>query len=99
MVVERKMPPVVDEEKCTGCGTCVDVCPSEVFALEGGKSKVVNPDDCVECEACVQNTWTRVSTYAKLPRRRNHTRVTPLDTMTESGLTLGFPSLLFQLTF
>ncbi|MFX1564056.1 MAG: 4Fe-4S binding protein [Promethearchaeota archaeon] len=28
------MPPVVDKDKCTGCGTCVDVCPSEVFTLE-----------------------------------------------------------------
>ncbi len=44
--------PVVDEEKCTGCGTCADVCPQGVFKIEGGKAKVVNPDACIGCRAC-----------------------------------------------
>lgn len=44
--------PVVDESKCTGCGTCVDVCPQSVFELKGGKAKVVNPDACIGCRAC-----------------------------------------------
>ena len=41
-------------DKCTGCGTCVDACPSGVYELDeaAGKTKVVNPDDCVECLAC-----------------------------------------------
>ena len=43
----------VDLEKCTGCGTCVDVCPVGVFELREGKSEVVNPDECVVCLACV----------------------------------------------
>jgi NAD-dependent dihydropyrimidine dehydrogenase PreA subunit len=51
----KTMPPVVDKDKCTGCGTCVDVCPSEVFTLEDNKSKVTDPDACVECESCVEN--------------------------------------------
>ena len=25
------MPPVIDEDKCTACGVCVDVCPQDVF--------------------------------------------------------------------
>ena len=49
------MPPKVDENKCTGCGTCVDVCPSECFVLEGEKAKVVNPEDCTECETCIDS--------------------------------------------
>jgi NAD-dependent dihydropyrimidine dehydrogenase PreA subunit len=46
--------PTVDEDKCEGCGECVDVCPSEVFELEDDVSKVVNPDECLGCESCVE---------------------------------------------
>jgi NAD-dependent dihydropyrimidine dehydrogenase PreA subunit len=48
------MPPKVDLGKCTGCGTCADVCPSEVFDIESEKSKVSRPDDCTACETCVE---------------------------------------------
>ena len=52
------MPEVkVDQDKCTGCGTCVDVCPVEVFELkeQGGETKSVpvNQDECLACMACV----------------------------------------------
>lgn len=42
----------VDVEKCDGCGTCVDVCPVEVFEIREGKSVVVNPDECLVCRVC-----------------------------------------------
>lgn len=47
--------PKVDEELCTGCGTCIAVCPTEVFELNDDLSKVVKPDECIECEACIEN--------------------------------------------
>ncbi|MHA1783834.1 MAG: ATP-binding protein [Candidatus Helarchaeota archaeon] len=43
---------VVDLDKCTGCGTCVDVCPSGVYELKGDKTSVVAEDECIECLAC-----------------------------------------------
>jgi len=47
---------VVDSEKCTGCGTCVDTCPVGVFEMvtvEGSeKSNPVNADQCIVCRAC-----------------------------------------------
>ncbi|NLA38645.1 MAG: 4Fe-4S binding protein [Methanomicrobiales archaeon] len=46
------MPAVVDVEKCTGCETCMDVCPSDAITMVDGKAKV-DPDLCVECETCV----------------------------------------------
>ena len=49
------MKPQVDLEKCTGCGTCAEVCPVEVFEIVEEKSKVVQPDECTECESCVDN--------------------------------------------
>ena len=44
--------PYVDKAKCTGCGTCKDVCPVDVFEITGGKSVVKNPDACIQCRAC-----------------------------------------------
>jgi NAD-dependent dihydropyrimidine dehydrogenase PreA subunit len=43
----------VDIDKCTGCGTCVDVCPVGCYELEGDKVKVKDKDECIECLACV----------------------------------------------
>ena len=44
----------VDEEKCTACEECVDVCPVEVFELQNDKSVPVNADECLGCESCVE---------------------------------------------
>ena len=46
----------VDEEKCTGCGTCLDVCSVSVFEMQDKSDKkistVVNNDECIICKAC-----------------------------------------------
>jgi len=42
----------VNVEKCTGCGTCVDTCPVEVFEVRDEKSVVINNDECLVCRAC-----------------------------------------------
>ena len=44
--------PYIDSDKCTGCGTCVDVCPMGVFEKEGEKSAVKKPAECIQCRAC-----------------------------------------------
>ena len=43
---------VIDKEACTGCETCVDICPSAAITMEDGKA-VVDADMCVDCESCV----------------------------------------------
>lgn len=43
----------VDEEKCIGCGECVEVCPSDVYEIQDEKSVVVNEEECVGCESCL----------------------------------------------
>jgi len=45
------MPAKVDQEKCTGCGACIDECPSEAIEMDNDKAKVT--DACVDCGACV----------------------------------------------
>ncbi|NIV43814.1 MAG: 4Fe-4S dicluster domain-containing protein, partial [Gammaproteobacteria bacterium] len=42
----------VDHEKCDGCGTCVDICPVDVFEIKEEKCHVINPDECLVCRAC-----------------------------------------------
>lgn len=44
--------PIIDEKKCTNCGTCVDVCPMAVFEKGENTAKVVKPEDCIGCRAC-----------------------------------------------
>jgi len=44
--------PYVDKAKCTGCGTCVSVCPVDVFEIVDGKSVVKKPEECIQCRAC-----------------------------------------------
>lgn len=51
------MPKVtVEDSKCTGCGTCVDVCPVAVFKMESRSEKSVsnpgNGEACIACRAC-----------------------------------------------
>lgn len=41
----------VDLEKCTGCGDCVECCPTESITIENEKA-LVN-DDCIDCGVCV----------------------------------------------
>jgi NAD-dependent dihydropyrimidine dehydrogenase PreA subunit len=43
---------IVDNEKCTGCGTCVETCPVGVFEIEDKKSVPVKPEECLVCRAC-----------------------------------------------
>jgi NAD-dependent dihydropyrimidine dehydrogenase PreA subunit len=45
----------LDENKCTGCGMCLDVCPHEVFKMNGKHVLIQNRDACMECGACGQN--------------------------------------------
>ena len=41
-----------DEEKCVGCGQCVDICPVQVWELADGKSSPVRAEECLGCESC-----------------------------------------------
>ena len=44
-----------DSGKCCGCGKCVEVCPHQVFKLEGRRARVATCDSCMECGACAMN--------------------------------------------
>ena len=45
----------LDEEKCTGCGMCLSVCPHAVLKPANGRVEIRDRDACMECGACSQN--------------------------------------------
>ncbi|MHC4623938.1 MAG: indolepyruvate ferredoxin oxidoreductase subunit alpha [Planctomycetota bacterium] len=46
------MPAKVEKEKCTGCESCVDECPSEAIKMASEKAEV-DVETCVDCGVCV----------------------------------------------
>ena len=46
--------PKIDNDKCTGCFTCIDICPMDVFEKdeENKKAKVKGENECIGCKAC-----------------------------------------------
>jgi len=47
------MYPVVNQERCKGCGNCIEIYPSEVYQIEVDKSNPAHPEGYIECWACV----------------------------------------------
>ena len=45
----------LDQDKCTGCGRCTEVCPHRVLVIADNKAVIADLDNCIECGACVQN--------------------------------------------
>jgi ferredoxin len=45
----------LDEERCTGCGMCLEVCPHGVLTRYDHRVRVQARDACMECGACARN--------------------------------------------
>jgi NAD-dependent dihydropyrimidine dehydrogenase PreA subunit len=45
--------PMINYERCTGCGACYEKCPHGVYAWREGLPRVVNPEGCIQgCTGC-----------------------------------------------
>ena len=44
--------PKIDKDCCTGCGICIDSCPTNSLELVDDISSLVRPDSCTGCAAC-----------------------------------------------
>ena len=49
------MPPIINKEKCNGCGVCADICPTDVFKTvkKAEVPEIRYPEECWHCNACV----------------------------------------------
>jgi NAD-dependent dihydropyrimidine dehydrogenase PreA subunit len=54
----------LDQDLCTGCGTCEIVCPQAVFAIDDGLATTLDRDACMECGACALNCETEAITVS-----------------------------------
>jgi NAD-dependent dihydropyrimidine dehydrogenase PreA subunit len=45
----------LNQQTCTGCGSCVKVCPHRVYELYDKKARPAFEERCIECGACQLN--------------------------------------------
>lgn len=46
----------IDQKRCTGCGACVEACPTGAIRLKEGATGIyaeIDEQACQECEACL----------------------------------------------
>lgn len=44
---------LLDENKCTGCTTCLKHCPTEAIRIKNGRA-LINPQRCIDCGECIR---------------------------------------------
>ncbi len=45
--------PILDERRCTACGDCVDVCPTDCLEMGAFLPRLARPLACIGCSLCV----------------------------------------------
>jgi formate hydrogenlyase subunit 6/NADH:ubiquinone oxidoreductase subunit I len=48
----RKELPVIDFRRCTGCGDCLRICPTQCLVTVNEIPVVTTANACIRCEAC-----------------------------------------------
>lgn len=47
--------PVIDREECTGCGICIDECPTESLEFDSEDvATLAKPETCDGCATCAE---------------------------------------------
>lgn len=48
----HRLIPLIDLDRCNGCGCCEQLCPTQAVEVVGGKAVIVRPEACTYCEVC-----------------------------------------------
>jgi NAD-dependent dihydropyrimidine dehydrogenase PreA subunit len=46
------MPLDVDAKKCSGCGICAEICPTDAIRLDENCKAYMKYDECWYCDSC-----------------------------------------------
>jgi ferredoxin len=44
--------PKINRKRCTGCGDCIEICPTKALGQVDGKAQLVDADACTYCTVC-----------------------------------------------
>ena len=44
--------PLIDQQRCTGCGLCERLCPTAAVEVHGRHALIVRPEACTFCDVC-----------------------------------------------
>jgi formate hydrogenlyase subunit 6/NADH:ubiquinone oxidoreductase subunit I len=50
--VDESVLPSIDLNRCTGCGLCVEYCPTNAVEMVASRPAIVRPPDCAYCGLC-----------------------------------------------
>jgi formate hydrogenlyase subunit 6/NADH:ubiquinone oxidoreductase subunit I len=50
--VDESVLPFIDINRCTGCGLCVERCPTNAVEMVSSRPALVRPQDCPYCGLC-----------------------------------------------
>jgi adenylylsulfate reductase subunit B len=61
--------PRIDYSKCTGCGKCYEICPTDIFVFDqiSRLIKVMYPEECWYCGACIYDCPAKGAIELDLP--------------------------------
>jgi adenylylsulfate reductase subunit B len=48
----------ISQNKCVGCGRCVEVCPGNLIRLSEGRAVIKREKDCWGCTSCLKECKT-----------------------------------------
>ena len=43
---------MINQKKCIGCGTCVDICPVNAISFDDEGKAVIDQEKCIKCGTC-----------------------------------------------
>ena len=85
----------IDSERCDGCGSCLEICPSSAIVLRGEKA-IIEESRCKGCEvcldACPQGAILAVELVTNEPAILAPTMRAPMGALSTAGTEERLPS-------